>query len=104
MCHWFAEFWVRYVRYLESFDQPASKAALERAILVYCKRRPEMHLFAASYDERHGDVEGARARYKHVLEVLCPRLLEAVSAAANFERRQVCLSHCWRIACTASSF
>ncbi len=58
-------------------------------MLGFCKRRPEMHLFAAHYDELHGDVEGARARYKHVLSAVAPRLLEAVTAAANFERRQV---------------
>jgi hypothetical protein len=80
---------MRYVRYLEALDKPAAKAALDRAVLVYCKRRPEAHLFAASFDERAGDVEGARTRYKHILDVLCPRLLEGITAAANFERRQV---------------
>jgi pre-mRNA-processing factor 39 len=49
-----------------------------------------MAIFAARYDERHGRIDSARARFKHLVTTLSPRLLEAVTAAANFERRQVC--------------
>ncbi|EFJ41464.1 hypothetical protein VOLCADRAFT_107666 [Volvox carteri f. nagariensis] len=87
-CANYPEFWQRYVRYLERTDPQAAKPALERAVMGFCKRRPEIHLFAAHFDERHGDVEGARARYKQLLNSVAPRLLEAVTAAANFERRQ----------------
>lgn len=34
-------------------------------------------------------VEAARTRYAHLTGTLAPRLLQAVVAAANFERRQV---------------
>ncbi|KXZ54454.1 hypothetical protein GPECTOR_4g1005 [Gonium pectorale] len=87
-CANYPEFWQRYVRYLERTDSASAKAALERAVQGFCKRRPEMHLFAAHYDEQHGDVEGARGRFRHLLTNVAPRLLEAVTAAANFERRQ----------------
>ncbi|GIL55195.1 hypothetical protein Vafri_10769 [Volvox africanus] len=87
-CANYPEFWQRYVRFLERTDPKASKPALERAVMGFCKRRPEIHLFAAHFDERHGDVDGARARYKQLLNSVAPRLLEAVTAAANFERRQ----------------
>ena len=66
-----------------------ARGALQRALMVYCKRRPEMHIFAAHWDEKRGDVEAARTRYKFVLGELSPRLLSAITAAANFERRQV---------------
>lgn len=89
VCLLSSEFWQRYVRYVERTDPTAAKPALERAVQGFCKRRPEIHLFAAHFDERHGDVEGARARYKLLLNSVAPRLLEAVTAAANFERRQV---------------
>lgn len=43
-----AEFWCRYVRYLEAIgSQENAEGAVQRATLVYCKARPEMHLFAA---------------------------------------------------------
>ena len=83
------EFWQRYVRYLEARgDEAGAKAALDRGVLVFCKRRPEMHMFAAHWDELHGDIAGARARYVHLLTHVSPRLIEAVTSAANFERRQ----------------
>lgn len=49
-------------------------------------------MFAMHYDERHGDIEGARGRYKMVLGELSPRLLSATVAAANFEKRRVRVS------------
>jgi pre-mRNA-processing factor 39 len=69
--------------------QTEAEAALQRALLVFCKQRPEIHLFAARYHERHGRVDQARERYTHVVAELAPRLIQAVVAAANFERRQV---------------
>jgi pre-mRNA-processing factor 39 len=62
--------------------------ALQRAVVIYCKRRPEMHLFAAHFEERHGNVDSARRNFKYILAELSPRLLAAVTAAANFEARQ----------------
>jgi hypothetical protein len=43
-----AEFWCRYVRCLEALgSHENAEGAVQRATLVYCKARPEMHLFAA---------------------------------------------------------
>lgn len=69
--------------------QAEAQSAADRAAGIFCKSRPEMHLFVAQFEERHGRVDAARARYAHVLRDLAPRLLQAVVAAANFERRQV---------------
>lgn len=85
-----AEFWERYVRWLESGGRlEEADHALARGVGVFCKAHPEMHLFAARYDERRGRVQEARERYDHVLDKLAPTLLQAVVASANFERRQV---------------
>ena len=84
------EFWERYVRWLDAQDLAAeASGALQRAVITFCRSRPEIHMFAMQHDERRGDIEGARARYKLVLGELSPRLLSATVAAANFEKRQV---------------
>lgn len=78
------------MRYLEGQSRiEEADNALQRAVGVFCKLRPEMQLFAARYDERHGRVNEARERYVHILDELAPRLLQAITAYANFERRQV---------------
>jgi len=77
------------VRWLEKQQlHEYANYALQRATSVFCKPRADIHLFAARYHERQGNVEGARGRYKYVLGELSPRLLSAVTEAANFERRQ----------------
>jgi pre-mRNA-processing factor 39 len=86
----FEEFWERYIRWLEKngyIDE--AMGALQRATITFCRNRPEIHIFAMHFDERHGNIESGRARYKLVLGELSPRLLSATVAAANFERRQV---------------
>ena len=76
------------MRYLLPVDVERARAALRRASLVFCKRRPEMHIFAAQFEESQGNVSDARDTYKHVVSELSPGLLSAIMAAANFERRQ----------------
>ena len=52
------------MRYLEgSGDVAGARAALQRATLVHCKAQPDIHIFSALFEERHGDVEAARAEY-----------------------------------------
>lgn len=79
------------MRWLEkSGYKDEAAAALQRATATFCKTRPDIHLFAMHFDERHGNIDSARGRYKLVLGELAPRLISASVAAANFERRQVC--------------
>jgi hypothetical protein len=93
---------MRYVRYLEASavavaeqasaaegrdvepDMTGAEVALHRAAWVHCKRRPEMHLFAARFEERAGDIEAARNSYERVLTELAPNLLAV--------RSRICLS------------
>lgn len=65
-------------------------AALQRAVTVFCRTRPEMFIFAARQEERRGNIDAARPHLKTVLDTLAPTLLAGIAAAANFERRQVC--------------
>lgn len=71
-----AEFWMRYVLWLEANSSDTALSALQRATLVYCKRKPEMHVFSARYYERHGNMDEARATYRRVLSEISPGLLE----------------------------
>ncbi len=87
-----ADFWARYIRFLEPREPEAAKNAMLRAQGIHCKVQPEMQLLAARFLERHGDIAAARAAYELVLSKLAPGLVSAVLACANFERRQVCHS------------
>lgn len=52
------EFWERYVRWLEGKGMLAeAQAALQREMDVFCKARPEAHLFGARFEEQHGRVQ-----------------------------------------------
>ncbi|KAF5840473.1 hypothetical protein DUNSADRAFT_16564 [Dunaliella salina] len=88
-CASYPEFWERYVRWLEGKGMEAeARGALQRQVEVFCKTRPEAHLFAARFEERHGRVQEARMLFAHLTGHMAPRLLQVVVAAANFERRQ----------------
>ena len=68
-----AEFWERYVRYLAAGDDTAAAlGALQRATQVHCRTKPTMHLFAARFQEQHGDVAAARASLELVTDTLAP--------------------------------
>jgi hypothetical protein len=52
------EFWERYVRWLEGKGMEAeAQGALQRELEVFCKTRPEAHLFGARFEEQHGRVQ-----------------------------------------------
>ena len=68
-----AEFWERYVRYLAASDDTAAAlGALQRATQVHCRSKPAVHLFAARFQEQHGDVAAARASLELVTDRLAP--------------------------------
>lgn len=85
-----AEFWARYIRFLEPKNLSAAQHAMQRAQGTHCKSQPEMQLLAARFHERHRDIVAARVAYQVLLERLAPGLVGGVLACANFERRQVC--------------
>lgn len=75
-----ADFWARYVRFLEGQDAAAAERALKRATGLFCQQRPEMHLFAAQFQERHGDDAAARASLQLVSGELAPTLIAGLMA------------------------
>ena len=59
-----ADYWIRYVRYLEaSGDAAGAEAAMQRMTMVHCKQQHTAHLFAALFKERRGNIETAREAY-----------------------------------------
>ena len=59
-----AEYWTRYARHLEaSGDIERARAAVQRAALVHCKQQHTAHLYAALFEERHGNADAARASF-----------------------------------------
>lgn len=106
-CANYPEYWVRYVQRMDVEGKPElALDALHRATVIFVKRRPEIHIFAARYREEQGDLKGARASYEVLRNDLEPGLLEAVVKHANFEKRQVTLVILFplRITCTSTFF
>ncbi|GAB4815080.1 hypothetical protein N2152v2_002126 [Parachlorella kessleri] len=95
-CANYPEFWMRYIRYLDGkAEAERSRDALTRAATLYCKRSPQLALFAARRSEippaSSGDapaLEAARAGYDRVASELAPALVQCTLQRANFERRQ----------------
>ncbi|XWS31372.1 hypothetical protein CRYUN_Cryun23aG0070600 [Craigia yunnanensis] len=60
-CANYPEYWIRYVLCMEvSGSMVLADNALVRAMQVFVKRQPEIHLFAARFKEQNGDIPGAR--------------------------------------------
>jgi pre-mRNA-processing factor 39 len=88
-CANYPEYWVRYVQRMDvEGKSELALDALHRATIIFVKRRPEIHIFAARYREEQGDLKGARASYEVLRNDLEPGLLEAIVKHANFEKRQ----------------
>ncbi|GER29661.1 pre-mRNA-processing factor [Striga asiatica] len=87
-CARYPEYWIRYILCMEDRGSTElAENALARATQVFVKRQPEIHLFAARFKEKHGDVTGARAAYQLVHTGISPGLLEAIIKHANMETR-----------------
>ncbi|XP_073318022.1 pre-mRNA-processing factor 39-1-like isoform X3 [Primulina huaijiensis] len=87
-CANYPEYWIRYVLCMEaSGSMELADNALARATQVFVKRQPEIHLFAARFREKRGDISGARASYQLVHTGISPGLQEAIIKHANMEHR-----------------
>eukprot|EP00798_Chlamydomonas_sp_ICE-L_P021455 gene21455-28424_t len=64
-CASYPEFWERYATWLESKGLvDIAESAVQRLTSIFCRNKPQAHLFAARFDERRGLFESARDRYK----------------------------------------
>jgi len=86
-CALYPEFWMKYVMYMDGIDAAQALAILQRAVGVFCKKKSEMHLFAARFYEGRGDLESARQSLSYVTSQLTPDLLSGIIAHASFEHR-----------------
>eukprot|EP00210_Caulerpa_lentillifera_P000013 g12.t1 len=86
-CALYPDFWIRYTLFLESLSLEQAQYALGRAVQVFCKKKSEVHLFAARFYERHGNVESARQSLELVTGTLAPTLLTGIVQQAAFEFR-----------------
>lgn len=94
-----AEFWQRYVRWLEANSPEAAEGALQRAVLLHCKRRAELLLFAARFYERHGMAAAARSTYEQLLGHVAPGLVEVGSAGGGFAGAGCAVASFWSGLC-----
>jgi hypothetical protein len=67
---------MRYIRWLDIHNPDTASAALQRAALLFCKRRAEMLLFAAQYEERHEQPAAAWATFTRLLAEVAPGWLQ----------------------------
>ncbi|CAM8933573.1 unnamed protein product [Rhodiola kirilowii] len=87
-CANYSEYWIRYIKCMEdNGSMEIANNALSRATQVFVKRHPEIHLFAARFKEKHGDISEARAAYQLVHSEISPGQLEALIKHANMEKR-----------------
>ncbi|XP_024539541.1 pre-mRNA-processing factor 39 isoform X1 [Selaginella moellendorffii] len=88
-CANYPEYWIRYVEYLEKQNNlEMANDALHRATHIFVKKVPDVHIFAARFQERTGDATAARKTYKYISTELVPGHLDAIVKAAHFEMRE----------------
>ncbi|EFJ14366.1 hypothetical protein SELMODRAFT_120899 [Selaginella moellendorffii] len=88
-CANYPEYWIRYVEYLEKQKNlEMANDALHRATHIFVKKVPDVHIFAARFQERTGDATAARKTYKYISTELVPGHLDAIVKAAHFEMRE----------------
>eukprot|EP01132_Coremiostelium_polycephalum_P005951 gene5951-7411_t len=86
-CCYYSEFWIKYTKYLESQKRIKEiESAFERATGIFLKRRPDVHLEYANFEESEGNIEKAKSILNNIHN-LCPGHLETNLRLANFERR-----------------
>jgi len=106
-CCNYSKFWLKYIRYLErygkaeaakkgsldSFKAEDARKIFERACNVFLKRRPDIHLEFAAFEEQYGNLDKARSIYAK-LNNLVPGHIESTLRYINLERRQSNFAKC----------
>ncbi|XP_071715826.1 pre-mRNA-processing factor 39-2 [Rutidosis leptorrhynchoides] len=87
-CADYPEFWMRYVEFIESKGgRELAIFALERATQVFLKNVSEVHIYNASFRERIGDFDGARAAFHLCDTESDSSVIDTVVKKANMETR-----------------
>jgi len=88
-CCNYPEFWFRYVRFLEKrFLLAEARQVLQTAATKLLKRRPDVFLHWAAFEEANQNPEKAREIYENLTKIVAPNHVEGVVRYASFERRQ----------------
>ncbi|XP_073973228.1 pre-mRNA processing factor 39 [Rhodnius prolixus] len=88
-CALYEEFWVKYIKYLESLPRDMEdkiRNVYERACLIHHTKKPYLALNWATFEESHGNVEGARKILCHIDKEV-PGVLIIQLRKINLERR-----------------
>ncbi|EEB13152.1 pre-mRNA-splicing factor clf-1, putative [Pediculus humanus corporis] len=89
-CALYEEFWIRFVRYLESIPEDMTEKirdVYERACLIHHKKKPNLHLQWAVFEESKGCFDKAASILEN-LEKAVPNLLPVAYRRINLERRK----------------
>ncbi|KAK9501193.1 hypothetical protein O3M35_002266 [Rhynocoris fuscipes] len=88
-CALYEEFWVKYIKYLESLPgdmEDKIRNVYERACLIHHTKKPYLALNWATFEESHGNVDGARKILNHIDKEV-PGVLIIQLRKINLERR-----------------
>uniref|UniRef100_A0A6B2L0A9 Uncharacterized protein n=1 Tax=Arcella intermedia TaxID=1963864 RepID=A0A6B2L0A9_9EUKA len=109
-CCNYIKFWLKYVRYVErygkekakaentlsSYTAPEARIVFDKACSVYLKKRIEIHMEAAAFEEQYGFYDRARAYYQKVQKI-SPGHVESVLRHISLERRQGNFKQCEKL-------
>ncbi|KAJ7307495.1 hypothetical protein JRQ81_009517 [Phrynocephalus forsythii] len=85
-CALYEEFWIKYIRYLESHSIAGARSVFQRACCYHLPRKPNIHLLWAAFEEKHGEAEEARRILKS-FEDCVPGLVMVRLRRVSLERR-----------------
>ncbi|XP_075426044.1 pre-mRNA-processing factor 39-like isoform X2 [Ascaphus truei] len=85
-CALYEEFWLAYVRYMEGHSVDAARSIFQRVCQIHLPLKPSVHLQWAAFEEKHGQLESARAILRD-LEQALPGLAIARLRRVSLERR-----------------
>uniref|UniRef100_A0A1B6HCR9 Uncharacterized protein n=1 Tax=Homalodisca liturata TaxID=320908 RepID=A0A1B6HCR9_9HEMI len=88
-CALYEDFWLRYLRYLEekvTDNTEIIRDVYERACTIHHKKKPNLHLHWAVYEEMQGNYEKA-GEILTALEKVVPNLIQVIYRRINLARR-----------------
>ncbi|KAM4017533.1 pre-mRNA-processing factor 39-like [Anomaloglossus baeobatrachus] len=85
-CVMYEEFWLMYTQYMEGQSVEAARTVFERACRTHLPLKFTLHLQWAFFEEKHGELDSARAILRNLEKVL-PGVVLVRLRLVNFERR-----------------
>ncbi|XP_075693303.1 pre-mRNA-processing factor 39-like [Rhinoderma darwinii] len=95
-CAMYEEFWLLYAQYMERHSVEAARSVFERACRIHLPLKFTLHLQWALFEEKHGQLDSARAILCNLENVL-PGVVMVRLRRVNFERRNGSLQEAERL-------